>query len=80
MFSNSFPDRAVVSEMIARILDEIEAVHFRARQPFTFTSAPANPVHEVPDEAESLLTKPFARSGNDGGIAERPQLDSGRRA
>ena len=30
MFSNTFPERAVISETVAKMLLEIKAVHFRA--------------------------------------------------
>ena len=40
MFANSFPDRAEMGALVARMLWEIEAVHFRPERPFTFTSPP----------------------------------------
>ena len=45
MFSNAFPERALMAEMTAKMLLEIEAVHFRADKPFTFTSGLASPVY-----------------------------------
>src|SRR5690606_25522856 len=33
MFANTFPDRALIAETTAKMLLEIEAVHFRADQP-----------------------------------------------
>lgn len=45
MFSNTFPDLAMINEMVARMLLEVGAVHFRTEQPFTFTSGLASPVY-----------------------------------
>ena len=59
MFSNTFPDRAVISETVARMLLEIEAVHFRADQPFTFTSGLASPVYI---DCRKLISYPRIRS------------------
>ena len=59
MFSNTFPDRAVISETVARMLLEIEAVHFRADQPFTFTSGLASPVNI---DCRKLISYPRIRS------------------
>ncbi len=41
----SFPDRAVVSELTAKMFLEVEAVHFNAEKPFIFTSGWASPVY-----------------------------------
>ena len=43
--SVSFADRALVAETTARMLLEIEAVHFNAEKPFIFTSGWASPVY-----------------------------------
>lgn len=59
MFSNSFPDRAVISPMVARMLLEIEAVHFRADEPFTFTSGLASPVYI---DCRKLISYPRIRA------------------
>lgn len=59
MFSNTFPDRAVISETVARMLLEINAVHFRADQPFTFTSGLASPVYI---DGRKLISYPRIRS------------------
>ncbi len=59
MFSNTFPDRAVISETVARMLLEINAVHFRADQPFTFTSGLASPVYI---DCRKLISYPRIRS------------------
>lgn len=59
MFSNTFPDRAVISETVAKMLLEIKAVHFRADQPFTFTSGLASPVYI---DCRKLISYPRIRS------------------
>ena len=59
MFSNTFPDRAVISETVAKMLLEIKAVHFRADQPFTFTSGLASPVYI---DCRKLISFPRIRS------------------
>ena len=43
--SSDFPDRAVIAETTAKMLLEIDAVHFDADKPFTFTSGIASPVY-----------------------------------
>lgn len=40
-----FPDKALVAEMTARMLLEVQAVHFRPEEPFRFTSGLASPVY-----------------------------------
>lgn len=45
MLPTAFPDDALVSEMTARMLLEVEAVRFRADEPFRFTSGWASPVY-----------------------------------
>ena len=59
MFSNTFPDRAVISEIVARMLLEISAVHFRADVPYTFTSGLASPVYI---DCRKLISYPRIRS------------------
>jgi len=59
MFSNTFPDRTAISQMVARMLLEIEAVHFRAEQPFTFTSGLASPVYI---DCRKLISYPRVRA------------------
>lgn len=59
MFSNTFPDRAVISETVAKMLLEINAVHFRADQPYTFTSGLASPVYI---DCRKLISYPRIRS------------------
>lgn len=45
MHPNVFPDRRLMAEMTARMLLEIDAVHFRADQPYRLTSGLASPVY-----------------------------------
>jgi len=45
MLPTAFPDKALVAEMTARMLIEVEAVRFRADEPFRFTSGWASPVY-----------------------------------
>lgn len=45
MISSSFPDRALIAEMTAKMLLEINAVHFRTDKPFMLTSGLASPVY-----------------------------------
>ena len=41
----SFPDKETIAEITAKMLIEVEAVHFRADEPFKFTSGWASPVY-----------------------------------
>lgn len=59
MFSNTFPDRDVISETVAKMLLEIDAVHFRADQPYTFTSGLASPVYI---DCRKVISYPRIRS------------------
>ncbi|MCQ0986176.1 orotate phosphoribosyltransferase [Jiella marina] len=59
MFSNTFPDRTLIADTVARMLLEIEAVHFRADQPFTFTSGLASPVYI---DCRKLISYPRIRA------------------
>lgn len=59
MFPNTFPDKVLISEMVAKMLLEIEAVHFRADQPYTFTSGLASPVYI---DCRKLISYPRIRS------------------
>ncbi len=59
MFSNTFPDRAVISQTVAKMLLEIDAVHFNAEKPFTFTSGLASPVYI---DCRKLISYPRIRS------------------
>ena len=59
MFSTTFPDRAQIAELTAKMLLEVEAVHFRADQPYTFTSGLASPVYI---DCRKLISYPRVRS------------------
>jgi len=59
MFSNTFPDRTVIAETVARMLWEIKAVHFRADEPYTFTSGLSSPVYI---DCRKLISYPRIRS------------------
>jgi len=59
MFSSAFPDQKLMAEMTAKMLLEIEAVHFRADEPFTFTSGLASPVYI---DCRKLISYPHIRS------------------
>jgi len=43
--SGAFPERALISELTAKMFLEVEAVHFNADKPFIFTSGWASPVY-----------------------------------
>src|SRR5512140_847489 len=43
--ATSFADRALIAEMTAKMLIEVEAVLFNAEKPFIFTSGWASPVY-----------------------------------
>ncbi len=45
MFSNAFADRELIAEMTARMLLEVNAVHFNSDKPYMFTSGLASPVY-----------------------------------
>ncbi len=45
MFSNAFANRELMAEMTAKMLLEINAVHFNAEKPYMFTSGLASPVY-----------------------------------
>ncbi len=45
MFQHTFPDKAFVTHATARMLLEIEAVHFRPEEPYVLTSGLASPVY-----------------------------------
>jgi orotate phosphoribosyltransferase len=59
MFSNTFPDRDVISATVARMLLEIRAVHARPAEPYTFTSGLASPVYI---DCRKLISFPRVRS------------------
>ena len=41
----NFTDQKTISELTAKMLFEIDAVHFRSDKPFIFTSGTASPVY-----------------------------------
>ena len=59
MFSNSFPDRSVMAELMARMLWEIRAVHFRPGEPYRLASGMASPVYI---DCRKLISFPRIRS------------------
>ncbi|MEM9732508.1 MAG: orotate phosphoribosyltransferase [Pseudomonadota bacterium] len=59
MFQNTFPDRATIAKLTASMLWEIEAVHFRADEPYTFTSGLKSPVYI---DCRKLISFPRIRS------------------
>lgn len=59
MFANSFPDKAEMASLTARMLLEIGAVHFRADEPYIFTSGIASPVYI---DCRKLISYPRIRS------------------
>jgi orotate phosphoribosyltransferase len=59
MFSNSFVDKGVMAELVARMLWEIGAVHFRADDPYRLASGMASPVYI---DCRKLISYPRIRS------------------
>lgn len=59
MIQTSFPDRAVMAELLAKMLWEIKAVHFNAETPYKFASGMASPVYI---DCRKLLSYPRVRS------------------
>jgi orotate phosphoribosyltransferase len=59
MFHNSFPPDAEMAAMTARMLLEIDAVHFRAGEPYTLTSGLASPVYI---DCRKLISYPRIRA------------------
>lgn len=59
MIQTSFPDRALMARQVARMLLEIEAVHFRADPPYMLTSGMASPVYI---DCRKLISFPRIRS------------------
>ncbi len=55
----TFPDKPLMAELAARMLLEIEAVHFRADEPYTFTSGLRSPVYI---DCRKLISYPRIRS------------------
>ena len=59
MFSNSFPQKNVISKLTAKMLLEINAVHFNANEPYKLTSGLASPVYI---DCRKLISYPRIRS------------------
>jgi len=59
MFSNAFTDKAVMAELVAKMLWEIRAVHFRADEPYKLASGMASPVYI---DCRKLISYPRIRS------------------
>ncbi|ANM08954.1 MULTISPECIES: orotate phosphoribosyltransferase [unclassified Rhizobium] len=59
MIQTTFPDRAVMAELVAKMLWEIKAVHFNATQPYKLASGMASPVYI---DCRKLLSFPRIRS------------------
>jgi len=59
MFQNSFPNHDFIAQQTAKMLWEIEAVHFRADKPYTFTSGLASPVYI---DCRKIISFPRVRS------------------
>jgi orotate phosphoribosyltransferase len=55
----SFTDKATIAELTARMLLEVKAVHFRADEPYRFTSGLASPVYT---DCRKLISFPHVRS------------------
>lgn len=54
----AFPDRALIAELTAKMLLEVGAVHFRAEEPYRFTSGWASPVYI---DCRKLISYPRVR-------------------
>lgn len=59
MFSNTFPSDAEMARLTARMLLEIEAVHFRRDEPYKLTSGLASPVYI---DCRKLISYPAVRA------------------
>lgn len=59
MIATSFADKDLIARTTARMLLEIEAVHFRADEPYVFTSGLASPVYI---DCRKLISYPRIRS------------------
>ena len=58
MFASTFPDKELIAQLTAKMLIEVEAVHFRADDPFRFTSGWASPVYI---DCRKLISYPRVR-------------------
>lgn len=59
MIPSAFPDRTLIAELTAKMLLEINAVHFRTDKPFMFTSGLASPVYI---DCRKLISYPRIRN------------------
>ncbi|WP_106797109.1 orotate phosphoribosyltransferase [Rhizobium sp. H4] len=59
MIQTTFPDRALMAELVAKMLWEIKAVHFNAAQPYKLSSGMASPVYI---DCRKLLSYPRIRT------------------
>ncbi|MEZ2131199.1 MULTISPECIES: orotate phosphoribosyltransferase [unclassified Sinorhizobium] len=59
MIQTTFTDRAVMAELLAKMLWEIKAVHFNAETPYKFASGMASPVYI---DCRKLISYPRIRS------------------
>ncbi|MGI9370486.1 MAG: orotate phosphoribosyltransferase [Ruegeria sp.] len=59
MIPSSYPDAAEIARLTARMLLEIEAVHFNAREPFTLASGLPSPTYI---DCRKLISYPRIRS------------------
>ncbi|MDI7862243.1 orotate phosphoribosyltransferase [Rhizobiaceae bacterium n13] len=59
MIQTTFPDRAVMAELVAKMLWEIKAVHFSADKPYKLSSGMMSPVYI---DCRKLLSFPRVRS------------------
>jgi len=59
MFSNTFPDKAKIAELVASQLLEIKAVHFNATEPYKLASGMMSPVYI---DCRKLISYPRIRS------------------
>ena len=55
----NFPDKDLIAELTAKMLLEVKAVHFRADEPFRFTSGWASPVYI---DCRKLISYPRVRN------------------
>ena len=59
MFSNAFTDKATMAHLMARMLWEIKAVHFRPEEPYKLASGMMSPVYI---DCRKLISYPRIRS------------------
>jgi orotate phosphoribosyltransferase len=57
-FSSTFPRKALIAEMTAKMLLEVDAVRFNVKEPFKFTSGWASPVYT---DCRKLISYPRIR-------------------